>query len=415
MALPSLGRNAAWALAGNLVYAACQAGVLVALAKLTSAADVGRFALGLAVASPVVLFTNLHLRAVQATDARRAHAFGTYLGLRLLTVAAALAVVAALALGGGYDRATALVILAVGLAKGVEAVSDVLLGRLQQAERLRRIALSLMAKGACGLAAVAVVVAATGSVFAAVLALAAGWAVVLLAADLRAVGGLEPLCPRFDPRALGGLARLALPLGGVMGLNALMVSVPRFAVADALGPAALGHFAALAYLLVAAQQPMLALGAAVSPRLARHFVADRDAYARLARVTVALALVLGLGLVAAAALVGPRLLPLVYTPEYARHAGVLTWLALAGAVGMGASALGYSLTAARWFGPQLAVAAAAVSVCALASHWLVPRWGLTGAAWAVIATEGCRVVCLGVLHRAARTAPVPAAALAGAR
>ena len=41
----SLRRNVAWALAGNLGYSACQWGVLVCIAKLGTAADVGRFAL----------------------------------------------------------------------------------------------------------------------------------------------------------------------------------------------------------------------------------------------------------------------------------------------------------------------------------------------------------------------------------
>ena len=37
---------------------------------------------GLAIATPVLMFTNLHLRAVQATDARRLSSFGEYLRLR---------------------------------------------------------------------------------------------------------------------------------------------------------------------------------------------------------------------------------------------------------------------------------------------------------------------------------------------
>ena len=43
----------------------------MALAKLGSSFMIGQFSLGLAIATPVLMFTNLHLRAVQATDARR--------------------------------------------------------------------------------------------------------------------------------------------------------------------------------------------------------------------------------------------------------------------------------------------------------------------------------------------------------
>ncbi len=44
---------------------------------------VGQFALGLAIAAPVVMFTNLQLRGVLATDARNEYRFGDYLALRL--------------------------------------------------------------------------------------------------------------------------------------------------------------------------------------------------------------------------------------------------------------------------------------------------------------------------------------------
>ncbi len=68
----SLRSNFAWVLAGNVVYAACQFGMIIALAKLGSSIMVGQFSLGLAIATPVLMFTNLHLRAVQATDSRAA-------------------------------------------------------------------------------------------------------------------------------------------------------------------------------------------------------------------------------------------------------------------------------------------------------------------------------------------------------
>ena len=137
----SLKQNFSWTFVGNGVYQACQWGMLVVLAKLTSPEAVGQFALGLAVCAPVVMLTNLQLRAVQATDARGEYEFADYLGLRLLMTGLALAVIAGVALVA-YSSVTTLVILAVGLAKSFEALSDVLYGLLQQRERMDRIAKS---------------------------------------------------------------------------------------------------------------------------------------------------------------------------------------------------------------------------------------------------------------------------------
>src|SRR4051812_26106921 len=93
----SLRSNFAWTFVGNVIYAGCQWGMIVVLARLGSQELVGRFALGLAIAAPVLMFTNLQLRAVLATDAKQEHAFGDYLTVRLLTTATALLVIAGIA------------------------------------------------------------------------------------------------------------------------------------------------------------------------------------------------------------------------------------------------------------------------------------------------------------------------------
>src|ERR1700746_1022170 len=80
----SLSKNFAWTLAANIIYGACQWGVLVSIAKLGTPAMVGQFALGLAVSAPVFMLTSLHLRVVLATDARDEYCLGHYLTSRLL-------------------------------------------------------------------------------------------------------------------------------------------------------------------------------------------------------------------------------------------------------------------------------------------------------------------------------------------
>jgi len=55
-----------WVLSGNVLYSACQWGIVVVLAKLGSPAQLGEYALGLAVAAPIILFANLQLRALLA-------------------------------------------------------------------------------------------------------------------------------------------------------------------------------------------------------------------------------------------------------------------------------------------------------------------------------------------------------------
>src|SRR5467141_2714208 len=75
----SLRSSVQWSLIGNVFYSACQWAILIVLAKLGSPESVGQFALGLALTAPIMLFANLQLSALQATDARREFRFGHYL------------------------------------------------------------------------------------------------------------------------------------------------------------------------------------------------------------------------------------------------------------------------------------------------------------------------------------------------
>src|SRR5207249_10179214 len=70
--------NFLWTLAGNVIYAACQWGILVALAKLGTPQMVGEFALALAVTAPILIGAGLSLRSVPVTDALGEYEFRDY-------------------------------------------------------------------------------------------------------------------------------------------------------------------------------------------------------------------------------------------------------------------------------------------------------------------------------------------------
>ena len=81
----SLRADFSWMFVGNAVYAGGQFATLMLLAKLVRPELVGRYALGLAVVYPVMMFANLQLRAVFTSDIRQQVSFGYYVGLRMLT------------------------------------------------------------------------------------------------------------------------------------------------------------------------------------------------------------------------------------------------------------------------------------------------------------------------------------------
>jgi O-antigen/teichoic acid export membrane protein len=386
----SLRRNFAWTFAGNVVYAACQWGMLVVLAKCGDAEMVGRFSLALSITAPIFLFAGLNTRALQASDAKSDFAFRDYFTLRLIMVGLGLAATFAWAGFAQLDGVMTSVLILVGIAKAVESIADVGYGALQHQERMQPIAVSMILKGLLSLAVLAVGVTTSG-LPAGAFGLAAAWSALWLAYDLPQTAHAlarsipQTIRPQSEPRTLGRLFRLALPLGIVLFLLSLTTSLPRFFVERERGYAELGVFVALSYLMIAGTTVVNALGQSATPRLSRHFAkGERREFLALLTKLLAIGTVLGLGGLGVAAVMGRPLLSILYRPEYGEHAELFLWLMAAAALQYLGSFLGYAITAARVIGAQVWLFTAVCGTTALGCWLWTPAYGAIGAAWALI-------------------------------
>ncbi|MBF5043462.1 MULTISPECIES: lipopolysaccharide biosynthesis protein [Myxococcaceae] len=385
----SLRAGALWALGGSAASAGGQWLFIVLLAKLTRPEEVGHYALALALTAPAVMLLNLQLRALIASDATGAFRFADYLSLRLFTTLLGLAgslVVAGLL---GYRGAVFALIAAVALGKALDAVADVLAGAQQQHERLDRVSTSALLKALLGLLGAAAVLRGGGGAAAAGAAMAGLNALVLLLYDLpmaaRVLEGAGALRPRLRWGVLRQLAVLALPLGVVMLLVSLIANVPRYFIEHRWGATELGVYSALAYVLTAGMLAVSAAGQAATPRLARAYAQGRrDLFVPLCGWLMAVALAMGVGGVAAAALFGRELLTLLYTPTYAARQHTFVLVMVGAAVSFLAGALGSIVTAARVLRAQVPLCLAVLAVTTLASAAWVPGRGADGAALATL-------------------------------
>lgn len=422
----SLRHNFSWTLIGTIVYAATQFAILSVLAHLTGSAVVGLFALGLAITEPIFLFSNLSLRTVQATDARHLFRFSDYLGFRLGTTALAVSAAVVIAFTAGHRGEAFIAIVAIGLVKAIESLSDVGYGLLQQRERMDRIAVSMMLKGICGLALFAGVLALTGSLLPALVALVAARATIVAFYDVRQVSHavrqepeagvpipsnwLTALRPSWNNLSLMALGRLALPLGIVQLLVSLGTNIPRLSLADSAGASALGIYATMVYFIFVGDTLAAALSQATVPRLAALYAAgDLPAFRRLVVRLLLIGAAIGLAGIVGAALVGKPVLQLLYGPEFAAHSDVLVLVMLVGAVLIIGNYLGTAITAMRQFTAQVWVHLVEVAALVGASGFLIQRYGLQGAAWAALL--GALVVAVGfsgVLIKEFRSAAVRA-------
>ncbi len=421
--------NVCWALAGNIVYAAFGWGMLMAIAKLGSAEQVGIYAIGLAAVGPVIALFNLDLRTIQATDAAKGFPFGIYLALRLAMTAAAFAVIVGLAQTSLYRTGDASVIIAAGIAAAVEALSDVIFGFFQQRERLDRIAISMILKAPLGTGAMILALLLTGSVVHGFLLVAVARAVILLGYDIPSVFAISrsaaatapgrtaasAVRPIWDFRELRALVFLALPLGFSMLLLSLNMNIPRYFISHSLGKADLGVYCAMLYVMQIGVMFVISVSYSASPLLARYYAASRlRSYSLLLAKLVGMGLAIGAVAALAVDLFGYEILLFFYTADFAEHADVFTWVAIAFGIGYAAEFLGIGVYAARYFAIQLPLQLFAVAATTLGCSLLVPQYGLHGAVGAVMLSKavqalGGLLVCTYAVVQAARRREAPLA------
>jgi O-antigen/teichoic acid export membrane protein len=392
----SLGENFTWTLVGNAVYSGGQWATLVLLAKLTRPELVGQYALGMAIALPVLMLTSLQLRWVVTTDVRERIHFGDYLGFRLLSTGLALGIIFAIALTSAYRWQLRVVILMVGLAQAIEAISDIYYARLQLNERLDRVSKSMIMRTALSALGLTVGVYFGHSLLWGIVGIILARAIVLLGYDIRGrthdldaqsegFSRNDVMKPRWDVRVQRELLWLGLPLGIIAVLCSLNSSIPRYFIEHALGERALGIFSAIAFMFAAGSMAMVSLGQSAFTRLARSYAAeDFVEFRSLIGKLLAMGATLGIFGIIFSKVAGREVLATLFRPEYAEHADLLPWIMGAACINYLAQCLGIAMTAAGYYKPQVVLFFLSNVAVALGSYWLIPQQGLLGAIFAIL-------------------------------
>jgi O-antigen/teichoic acid export membrane protein len=330
----------------------------------------------------------LQLRAIQITDVTERTPFRNYLGLRMVAMAAAMTAIVAITVVG-YSIDIALAVIAFGLAKAIEAIGDIYLGRLWQRDQIRTVAMSQAVKGLSSLTAVAGALVVTGSVVWAGAAMAAAWGAVVILIDMRAVhalGGRPGLLrPAMEPRALLPLLWRTLPLGIALAMVTLNNAVPRLFLERSGALHELGAFSALTTLTIPATLVVGAVGQVMAPRLA-HAYARNDKRQVVRAVTTMLVFALAVGGMSFAVTVSCRrwVLELLYSSEISAYSEHLPWMMFGGVLWCLTSVLGYTSVATGRVRAQPVATAGSLVLTLLGAWYLIPRFGFTGAAWSFV-------------------------------
>jgi O-antigen/teichoic acid export membrane protein len=387
----TVAHSLSWTLLGELGFAAGQWLALVALAKLATPEALGRYSLGLAVATPVIVLCNLHLRPVWVVDVEGRTRFEHVFALRLLALPLALAITAGVVLVRGWGFETAAVIMLLGVVRAAGSLSDICYARAQRAEHMDTIGISRLTRGVLWLGALCLGLV-LGDELLAVGLVAAVLVLHTLVYDLPAARRHGELRPRFDGPQLRRVLVLALPMGLAGGVLGVSANVPAYVLEAEADLAAVGFFAAVLSIQQASGVLNMALGNAAIPRLAKLAHGDARGFWRLLlRLLGLVALLNGVG-VALVVVFGELYLRLAFEPQYAEYLPELIVASLAALVVGLANMLSQTLTSLSQFRLQLGLNLLALVFSGVSAWLLIGAWGLRGAIWSLVALAGFRFV-----------------------
>lgn len=397
----SVRRSAAWSLAGNSVYALGQWLLIVALARMGSLETVGRFSLALAVTGPLFMAANMRLRLVQAADATHEHPFRAYFVTRVLSSCLATTAACVIAMTSSGQSCVMHLIFALAVAKAVEALQDIVLGRFQQQERMDLAAASMIASAVLSAIGFVLTFHLSANLVAACVVMAAVRVGVLVAYDLPRSARTAAACSispgvattvRGSFAHAGAIVAIAWPLGVAALMDSLTVNVPRYFVGGLLGDEQLGAFTALVQIALAGFVVVNALGQSVMPRLARQLANEEHiAFRKLAHQFFFSSALIGVAGIGAALFFGQLVLQLLYGSSFDGYARVFLLVMIGAAFSYLALALVLVLTVLGWRRIQTGLYCVNVTVTLAGCAAWVPNHGLQAAAMAVMTAHAVQV------------------------
>lgn len=380
-----------------MLYSLSQAGILIALANITSAEDVGVYTLALAVAGPIILFAEFRVRDTLATDASQQFRFADYFWFSTISVVLAMAVVCAVASLLYSSAGVAWSVVLVGLVKTIESLVNVAYGLQQREQRMKSVAISMIVRGLLGLSGLVVGLMLFDGLRAGLLSWFVAWLLVLVLLDLpKAMALAKELDEDLGRPQLLALRRLlatVFPLGITSIVISLTATIPRVVLEQSAGLEELGVFGVVAYSVVAISTLARAISQASAPAMARCYVNNNlKGFRRIVFRSTASTALLGIFGVICSLLLGGAALSLIFGDIYRSGATALVLVMVYGVLLFASMPLTQAMVASRQMYSQVPLFGAVLATAAVASLIAIPRYGIEGAAAALIAAGIVRFI-----------------------
>lgn len=395
-----LGKNLAWGVMGNVVFALTQWLILISLARIGSPEDVGILTIVTAIVTPIFMFGDMAMNDAHTVDDLSEFKRADYFALRIIgALTASVGCVVASYLWYGDQTTIFAAAMALVVVKFIGSQMQLNYGVYQREQRVDLVALSNVTRGIFGLIGFALVFWMTKDLWAALLAQAAVWLLVLRFADRRSLATLGVM-NRFGSiftsnwRTILKLFIWLLPLALTAVLVNATMSAPRLVLASAADLAAVGVFGAIAFIDTGFSVAINAIGFASASRLrtaARN--GNRRRFILLSLKLVALTTSIGCVIFLGGWFFGEEILWLLYGTDFV-NMSVFILIIGATALRSAFAPLQVALTAGHVLWRRFFINAMAFLFTLVSALILVPDLGALGAAWSFLIGIATRVVLL---------------------
>src|SRR5699024_8183153 len=245
----SIKKNFSWNLLGSVIFAATQWLLIIALTRLGSVEMVGYYSLGLAITSPIILFTNLQLRVLQATAKEDEYQFQDLVATRNVTNVIFFTLLIIYLSIGNYDKYIFFIVLITGLIKVTESFSELTYGLFHQQERLELIAKSTILRGCSILFTVVILLILKLDLVYILFSIVLVNVMIFIFYDNKNLHLFNRKYVAHYSKNIYKIIITALPLGLSLLLVSLNNNLPKIFVEKILNTEQLGFFASITYLV----------------------------------------------------------------------------------------------------------------------------------------------------------------------
>lgn len=383
----TLRKNFSWVLSGRILQACSQLLLVMLIAKLTSPEILGLYGMAMAITTPVFGLFNIDLSFLLATEVKGGYTITTYLRVRFLSSIVATFVCTVFMFFSNFTMDQRIIVCLIAVIKAIEGQSDIVFGVFQNKERMDFMGKSMFLSGFLSIITIGSLLLLTKSLPIALAGMACSYTLKYYLYDHirgKVFWQQEKKSTIIkDADNILRLLKLASPLGILIMMKSLTMSIPCFFIEYSMGTESVGFFTAMATFLKVGQNITAPLVQAVSPRMAQHYWNNIKQFIRFQIKLIFVGLGLGLGLVLICWILGEIIIQLIYSKEYLQNKNLLLIL-MAGGIALNIRAfLRTGFMVIRLVRIQLILFTIHLLTLSIACYFLIPLNGINGGGWAL--------------------------------